>query len=160
VNVNARLTITWVAALAVAMLAAGCGGGDEGVDTTITVSSLSKPQFIKKTDVICYAAKTKMLAELSAYQREHPNLPRSNPGTEAVTTILVPSLEGQLVKLRELGAPAGDVQQIEAMWVGLERSGRQIEEQGISANPAVRHAFLPNGQRIYAYGMHGCAYGR
>ncbi len=157
---NARLTIAWVAALAVVMVAAGCGGGSGSVDTTLAVSPLSKPQFIKKTDLICYGAKTRMFGELVAYKNAHPSLPRSNPGTEAVKDILIPSVEEQLVKLRKLGAPAGDTHQIEAMWVGLESSLRQIEEQGVSASGAIRHLFLPNGQRIYAYGMHGCAYGR
>lgn len=157
---KARLTIVWLAALAVVMVAAGCGGGGEAsVDATLTTSSLSKAQFIKKTDDICYGGKDAMLGELTAYKKAHPNLPRSNPGIEAVEEILVPSVEGQLVKLRELGAPQGDVPQVEEMWVGLESSLQEIEEKGLSASPAIRKAFLPNGERIYDYGMHGCAYG-
>lgn len=152
-----------MAALAVALLVAGCGGSDsdaESIDTNLTTSSLSKAQFIKQADAICYRGKEQQLAQVQVYLREHKNLPRSNPGVEAVQTILVPSVEDQLAELRELGAPAGEANKIEAMWNGLERSIKLIDEEGISASAALRRAYLPNGQRIFAYGVRGCAYGR
>ncbi len=153
------MAMLWVGALVFAMFVAGCGGSSESVDTTLTVSSLSKAQFIQKANVICYAGKGQQAREYVKYEQLHPNLPRFNIGTEAIGTIFIPSVESQLVEVRELGAPAGEAGRIEAFWGGLERSLSVIKEEGLSAATAIRHAFMPNGRRIYDYGLDGCAYG-
>jgi hypothetical protein len=115
-----RLIALLAGACALALFAAGCGGGDD----TSTTASLTKAQFIKKADGICESAEGKLNGEFESFAEKH-NLSEKQPpnhkeAEEAATTILIPSIEGQVQDIRALGAPEGDEGQVDELLTAVE----------------------------------------
>jgi hypothetical protein len=134
-----RLIALLCGACALALFAAGCGGGG---DNTSSTASLTKAQFIKKADGICESAEEKLESEFESFAKQH-NLSEKQPPTqkesaEAAETILLPSIEGQVEDIRALGAPSGEEQKVEELLAAVEagvEKGKQdpvafIEEEG------------------------------
>jgi hypothetical protein len=134
-----RLIVLLCGIGALALLAAGCGGGGDGTTST---ASLTKAEFIKKADEICESAEEKIEREFESFAKEH-NLsekqpPSSKESAEAAETILLPNIEGQIEDIRALGAPSGEEQEVEELLTAVEagvEKGKQdpvafIEEEG------------------------------
>jgi hypothetical protein len=155
------------ALLAITAIVTGCGddsdaengSGDSGDSTTVASSSLSKKEFVKQANKICYGEKEKQLAELNVYLKNNNKAKRNDAGTEAVSEILVPSVQQSIEGVRELGAPKGEEAEIEAMLVDLEKANGEIEDKGVSSSAGIRRVYKPAGQPLYDYGLTGCAYG-
>lgn len=118
---NKRLIALLCGACALALLAAGCGGGG---DETTTTASLSKAQFIKKADGICASAEKEVEGEFESFAKEHKLSEKQPPShgesEEAATSILIPSIEGQVEDIRALGAPAGEEEKVEELLTAVE----------------------------------------
>lgn len=155
------------ALLAISAIAIGCGddsdaengSGNSGGSTTVASSSLSKKEFLKQANDICYGEKEKQLAELNVYIQNNPKAKRNDAGSEAVEEILVPSVRQSIEEVRELGAPSGEEAKIEAMFVDLEKATDEVEDQGVSSSAGIRRVYKPAGKPVYDYGLTGCAYG-
>jgi hypothetical protein len=117
---------------ALALVAAGCGGGS---DETSSTASLTKAQFIKKADGICASAEKEIEGEFESFAKEHKlsekNPPSNEESEEAATTILIPSIEGQLEDIRALGAPAGEEQKVEELLAAVESAIEKTKEDPV-----------------------------
>jgi hypothetical protein len=148
-----------LAAVVVALLAAGCGGGD---DTSITTSTISKEAFIKKADAICKKGSERVQLGFGAYLKtgkksilalRHP----SKADYEGlIIGVLLPSLEKEIKEIRALGAPSGDKDQIEEILTALEE-GIEVAETNRKAVTHSSEAIFGIGSRLATeYGLEVC----
>ena len=106
---------------------AGCGGGDEPDDFSPVVSEpLSKVEFLREADRICYSSEARIeaAADELVLGREEPDPAEVE---RIAISLVVPALETEVRAIRALGAPEGDEQEVEAILAATERGIRQIE---------------------------------
>jgi hypothetical protein len=154
-------------------LAAGCGsnsgnasnsttvGGESTVAATHT-GSLSKAEFTKKASAICVAAHERSAEEFAKYSSEN-NVPSSGPGllakaSDVVAKIFVPVYELQIEKISALGAPGGDLQQVNSLLIAMQQGiegAREHPLQFIRRSTAFNRA----SKLATAYGLPACGNG-
>lgn len=124
-----KLLTAAAAAFVLAMLVAGCGGGDETTgDETVT---LTKAEFIKQGDAICRETTDQSEEEAEEFAEENGfTLEKASEEQleEAVGEVLVSTLNRQAEELNALGAPEGDEEQVEEIIVSLEGATDEIED--------------------------------
>lgn len=178
-------------ALLIAMIAFGCGGGDEnssdsdasngssqsaaggpnggpaGVEEgsdasrdTITTSSLSKAQFVKRANALCTRAREERLEAMNAYGEQNADLSQEERLVGVIKEVFLPTMEAQLAELRALGAPRGDRKQVERIIVAYEQSLDDIAElEGAESTPAINRDLNQAGALARKYGLRECTYG-
>lgn len=138
---RARARATFLFALLVAAMLAGCGGPDQ----------LTKAQFIRQGNEICVSGIKEREASLAAVVKEA----EGEPGpTEAVEGALSPIKE-MVDELNGLGVPKGDEKEVEAIIAGFEEGIEAIE-----ANPKQAlggASFQAADEAATAYGLNECA---
>jgi hypothetical protein len=108
-----RLSATVAAVLAIgAIAAAGCGGSDDNDSSGLETSDLSKSEWIAQADQICAESDKGIEEQAGQFFKGRPT-----PDTEAqfVQQVVVPGIESSNTQIRELGAPEGDEDQVQAM---------------------------------------------
>jgi hypothetical protein len=116
------------ALVALTALVAGCGGGDDTTDETVT---LTKTEFIKQGDAICKQGNDESEKEAEEFAEDNDfKLEKASKEQleEAVGEVLVPNLEQQIEELDALGAPEGDEDKVKAIIVSLEEATGEIED--------------------------------
>jgi len=124
-----KAVLAVLAALMLAALVAGCGGGDDTTDETVT---LTKTEFIKQGDAICKKGNDQSEKEAEEFAEENGfTLEKASKDQleEAVAEVLVPNVNQQAQELDELGAPEGDEEQVEEIIVSLEGAAGEIEDE-------------------------------
>jgi hypothetical protein len=94
--------------LAVALIAAGCGGGDDDSDTT--TASLTKSEWIAKADAICKQGNQEI--NQAAQQQFGNQKPTPAALQQFATGTALPNTHTQVDKIRALGAPSGEEDQV------------------------------------------------
>lgn len=160
---TARVTLLVAAAMAIAVLAVGCGGGgdgggDEGSDSAskeIATSSLKKAAFVKKADSICRSG-----AEEAVEGPETASQPEGQSFGQTVTVAMVPAFRGVVDKIYKLGAPSGDEAQIEAFLEAMGQEVDAIEENSASLKSLedVASEFQGSTKLAHSYGILACTY--
>jgi hypothetical protein len=163
-------TWKWAAglvALAVVALVAGCGDEDATSDgssasrsaETVTTSSISKARLIKEGDAICEAGRKKLAAAAEQLFSTPPQ-EREGRGRELVSTVLVPVLKADIARLRELGAPRGDEDQVEAILEGFQGILRTAEREPevflTAGRPAATDPWRETDRKAESYGFTEC----
>jgi hypothetical protein len=123
-----KLLTAAAAAAVLVLLVAGCGGGDETTDETVT---LTKAEFIEQGDAICQEGNDSSEKEAEEFAEENDfTLEKASKEQleEAVGEVLVANLNGQLEDLEALGAPEGDEEQVDEIFVSLEGAIEEIDE--------------------------------
>jgi len=125
-----RLISMAVAALTIALVAAGCGG-DDG-DSTAT---LTKAQFVKKGNAICAAGNKEIEAGFESFAKEHNLSKNQQPTkaelTEAAETVLTPAIAKQVHAIGALGTPSTDGKGAEEVLDAAEEALEKIEEEPV-----------------------------
>jgi hypothetical protein len=146
---NAMLALAL--ALATGSIAAGCGGDDDddGGD------SLTKEEFVAQGNEIC----TEGNADIEAGAEEAFSQGQPNPETvEAfVNDTLVPSVQGQIDDIRDLGAPEGDEDQVTEILDKAELALQDIKEDPSLAAGEGADPFAEVNQELSDYGLTACA---
>jgi hypothetical protein len=132
----------------VGALFAGCGDDDKGPKAP------TKSAYIQRADAVCRAGN----AELNRKANERLN---DTSAPEEVKRfgleVLIPNIEAQLAKLRELPVPEGDEKQIEAVWdaaqKGLDGLKADPEEFVRAGQP---ESFKTTSRLAAAYGFKVC----
>jgi ABC-type lipoprotein release transport system permease subunit len=101
-----RATLALTAVLALGVIAAGCGSGDDDSDT----SSLTKSEWIAKADAICQQGNQEI--EQAAQQQFGNQKPTAADVQQFATGTALPNTQSQVDKIRALGAPSGDEDQV------------------------------------------------
>ncbi len=122
------LTVIALSTALLAVLLAGCGGGD---DEETTTEALNKAEFIVQGDEICTEADKEIEAGANAFAEEN-EIDTANPtdkqSEEVVLEVFVPSVREQAEAIDELGAPAGDEAEVEAIVASLEAASDELED--------------------------------
>jgi hypothetical protein len=133
--------ITFVAAVAMTSIAAGCGGGnDQGTGSaastgatsspTSSKATLTKAEFIKQADAICEKTDKVQEAGLKAYLQKKPEAQSTKAGqSKMVLAVGLPPIQTEAEELAELGAPSGDEAKVAAIVDGIEKAVEKGEAE-------------------------------
>jgi hypothetical protein len=151
--------------LALAALAVGCGGGDEGTASSQPASPAERAKFAAAASRLCEKRLVEDEGKAVAVFRSKAKLYERN-GTfdefrgalkrQETAIVLAPSLRRRLGAVRALGIPEGDEDRVEAILKAVDAAARSAQE-----NPL---AFLTSGSPMKeardlarAYGIESCA---
>jgi hypothetical protein len=138
------------AALAVTLAAAaGCGGSDDD-STGVETSDLSKQQWIAQANQICIEGDKDIGQQAGEFFDGKPTPAES---TQFSHEVVLPSIQAQVAQIRELGAPEGDEEQVEAMLDAVDEGLAKAEADG----SALQEGALDEGTAlVQAYGAKAC----
>lgn len=140
-----------LAAAALALFVAGCGGGD-------STSSLTKAQFIKRADAICTKANNDQLVAVQKAAKSTPKSEQNQAGKEKIiVTAGLPPIAKEAEELAELGIPDGDEKEVEAIIAGIEFALKKGEENPVLVLEGAASPFIPVNKLAAAYGLESCA---
>jgi len=130
--VSKRLIALIFGALAVGLIA-GCGssGSDNGGGAEISTNSLTKAEFIKQADAICLKRGKQLFGELIALNNENKGVTDSEAGKvldEFAKTTVVPGFQSEADEIAALGAPEGEVDDVEAMLSDFEEGIKEVDD--------------------------------
>ena len=155
---NFRLIALIGAVVAFAALAAGCGSSSSTTDST---ASLSKAEFAKQGNAICEAGNKEINAGFEEFAKEHEfskkNQPTQAELEEGAEEIVVPSVRGQIDQIRELGAPEGEEEKVEAFLENAEAQLEKGEEDASLLADENNELFASVNKEAKALGLTSCA---
>jgi hypothetical protein len=144
-------------ALALTVLAS-CGGSGEAGE-----ASISERQFLKRGDKICrevFAKITRRYSKLSGYvaARADSDVARERQMNAGTQRFVLPAIEELVLRLRALGAPAGQADRLEkalaALEAGIERGEK--DPRAVRGSLGVEFAFQDGYEMLPALGLEGC----
>jgi len=153
-------------ALAIALIAAGCGS-DEDASTTTTSSAaangtkgaLSKAEYIDAADGVCVNGAERSEAEFNEFLQEKAipkgQEPTSAQFAEVGEQILVPAFQRQVDEIRSLGPAPENPDQIEEYLNGLEEAIKEVEENPTLAKSPAK-VLVDTDKIAQAYGFKVC----
>jgi hypothetical protein len=180
-TVSKHLIASVGSAVAIALLVAGCGSGDNGSNSTSGTTAASgsstnasaassdgsetgspeKAAFIVKADTICAEGEAKYRGEFLAFASspQHRN-PKGKTAlekaqAEVAEQILIPVKEQEAEELRALDAPSGDDAEVEAIAAALEEGVEKAEKEPQRAVRDGTEAFGKARRLTEEYGMKG-----
>jgi hypothetical protein len=147
------------AALAIAVLASGCGESGE----TTAATPITKAVFIKRADLICREADETQPVEFKAYWAKHgkalKEMDRVPYEETTVRMLTLPSVKKQLRALESLKAPNGEKGQVRTIIAGWEAAVRKGEKNPYSVSlwyePA-KDPFTKINKTAVRYGFNDC----
>lgn len=176
-----------IAALALGAIAVGCGadedeGGGEATSAAgtgvgsesnsqaggngqsggaVEASSLSKEEFVKQANAACKRESKDLFAEINAYfAKNQTGGSEEERIAKTIKATMAPVVEAEIAVVRELGAPAGDEAEVEAMLAaqeaGLERLARLKRAKDLGSGEAL---FGEGAELLRAYGLEDCVAG-
>ena len=157
---NERLVALLIGATITALIVGGCGsGGDESESKNVTVSSISKAQFIKKVNTICKKGNEKIHSDYLEFSHEKNDNPTPSKAeyTEFVNRVVMPNVTREIDEIRTVGAPEGDEERVEEIIVALEEGLEKTRENPQLALSANREIFAEAIKFAAAYGLTICS---
>jgi ABC-type Fe3+-hydroxamate transport system substrate-binding protein len=155
-----RLIAMLAGAVAIAVIAAGCGSSSSDDSSSSSTASLTKQQFIAQADAICKKGNTEINEGFESFAKEN-NVPQNQEpskeqGKEIVETVLVPSLQEQSEGIRALGAPSGDEDEVSAMLDSLDESIEKAEDDPEALFDSKSDPFAKTNELASDYGLKVC----
>jgi hypothetical protein len=147
-----RLIALVAGALAICLVAAGCGGGDS------STASITKAEFITQADAACKKGEKQIETDFAAYIKEHKDVknPSEDDYTELVETILVPNATQEVDDIRALGVPSGDDEQVESMLTAFEGAIQTAEDDPQAVIKDTEKVFSESSKLAKEYGLKVC----
>jgi hypothetical protein len=151
-----------ILALAALLLATGCGssGNDE---VTVRTGSLAKAAFIEKADAICKAAHVELVAKYTRFLAANKSVVYgSDKGKqivllgEAVDSVVAPSIEGQIKRISQLGAPSAFAPEVAAYLNTLDEQLTEVHEDPTGLTASI-YPFKKAEGIAHQAGISGCA---
>ena len=144
--------------LAIALIAAGCGGGD---DSTSTTAALTKAQFLKQGNQICAEGNKEINTGFEEFAKEN-NIKENQEPTQAqreelAETVLLPSVTKQVEGVDGLGAPSGDEEQVEEIIDAAEEAIEEGEQDPAALVAEGEDSFAKVDKLAGEYGLTACA---
>jgi hypothetical protein len=137
--------------LAAGLLAAGCGSSDKSGEK----SSITKAEFVKKGNAICAQGNKKI--EAQGQKLFGPNKKPSKAKLEEfASTVLLPSVEDQVNKIRALGAPKGDEAKVKAILDAADQGVQKGKQDPLSLTNEGADPFAKANRLAKAYGLKVC----
>ena len=137
---------TIATALAVGLIAGGCGGDDDGGD-----SSLAKQQWIAQADAICAGGAKEIDRQASqTFGGEEPQPAEIERFAEQVA---IPTIEREIAQVKALGVPEGDADEIEAIITAAQTGVAQAKENPLALDQG---ALNEATRQMASYGAKVC----
>lgn len=161
---STRLIAILLGALAIAALAAGCGGDDNDDTTVETTASdsgpaLAKAEFIKQGDEICLAASTDYGEGIEDFLEEEGlsegDEPTAEQEEELISEIVLPRIDTEMEELRELGPPEGEENRVDEIFTGVEEVVAEGEDDPSTVIGSENPFAEPNA-KAKAFGFEVC----
>lgn len=143
-------TVLTALAAALAVLVAGCGGGDD------ETSSVTRQQFVKQANAICQEQsqkRNKIIGDAIAGMDQNKLLPKTE--REDIILEALPPYAETPEKLEALGAPEGDEEKVEAIIQAMEEAAKDAEadpSKALTSTEQFAKANKLNGE----YGLSNC----
>jgi hypothetical protein len=166
-----RALAVLIACLAIAAVAAGCGGGSDstssgdttsggGESTEASGSAPTKAAFIKEADKICGDADEELNEEIVEYAKENDiDLEKSEPSEdeqfEIVETVVLPNLAKQSEEISALTPPEGEEEKVEEITDALSEGVEEGESDPKSLSNE-DNSLADAGKKAQAYGLTTC----
>lgn len=132
---------------ALALIAAGCGGDDEG-------EALTKEEFITQADEICAAGDEEITATADEQFGELEEEPPVEEQEAFLTDVVAPNYEDQLAQIRELNPPEEDAEQVDELLSALEDLIAQLRDEPSAVLEATE---APEASTLaQEYGLQNC----
>jgi hypothetical protein len=149
-------------ALAVALIAAGCGGGD-GDES----GQISKAAFVAKGSAICVATRRQIRSDFETYRKgpQGKEIERAEQANELTPEeaaakvgkeIIVPVMRQELEEFRALGIPPGGDDQVTALLKAFEEGIDAAERHPERVATDGTEAFGKSGRLAADYSLEGC----
>jgi len=148
-----------LAVLALAVFAAGCGGSDDGDDSTST-ASITKSEFLAQGNAICKKGNQEIDSDFESFAKKHDL--KQNDGltdaeaTEASEEILIPNVQKQVDQIRALGPPEGQEAQVDAILSAAQKGIDELEKDP-TAIQGNNDPFAEANKLAKDYGLTACA---
>jgi hypothetical protein len=113
-------------ALALVVLAAGCGSDDSSTETT---AALSKAAFVREADAICRENREKIIKAAAKIPLQEKPEAREAVERKLISSLLIPGLEEVVDRIRDLGPPPSGEAQIERILVLTENAIEEAETE-------------------------------
>ena len=137
---------------ALALVGAGCGS-----DKSSEKSSISKAEFVKKGNAICSQGNKEIEAKGRKVFGGTPNKkPSKAKMKEFASTVLLPSVEDQVNKIRALGAPKGDEAKVKAILDAADEGIQKGKQNPLSLAQEGPGPFQKANKLATAYGLKVC----
>jgi hypothetical protein len=145
--------------LAIALIAAGCGGGN---DTTGTTASLTKAEFLKQGNQICNEGNKEINAGFEEFLKKnnlsHHQKPTLAQREEVAETVVLPGVAKQVEGVKNLGAPSGEEEKVDAIIAAAEEGLEKAEEDPAAfVNEEGGDPFKEADKLTSAYGLTACS---
>jgi len=138
------------AVMALALLAAGCGGGDD------TTSSMTKAQFVKQANAICKVQNQKRGEAIKKVIASHdPKKLLPQKDREELVLDTLPAYAAVPKQLGTLEAPAGDQEKVDAIIKAMEEAAKDVEANPAGALTSTKQ-FLKADEPSSQYGLTDC----
>jgi hypothetical protein len=147
-----KIAVLLLGAALVSLLAVGCGSsGDSTTDSTAT---LTKAEFVKQGNAICDAGNKEIQA---GFEEVIPKgkQPTKAQISEAMETVLIPSVSKQVEEIDALGAPEGEEEAVEKFLTSAEEELEKGEEEPEAL--ASDSSFDQTSKDAQAIGLTSCA---
>lgn len=124
-----RFAVLAAAAVASAVLAVGCGGGDDEDST----ASDAQADFIAQADQICSEASARINAEAEKRQQEAgSDVGSGRDVIDLYTEVTIPELKRMFDQIGELTPPPGDEEQVEQILDAADEALREANQKPAS----------------------------
>ncbi|HEY0391754.1 MAG TPA: hypothetical protein VGC63_08600 [Solirubrobacterales bacterium] len=148
------------ALMAVTLILAGCGSGNESTAKQGS-DSASKADFVREADSVCANGGKQTESEYAAYIKENKITSKTGLTTAQFAAIrseiLVPALRRQLGELRALEVPAGEGDEVNAYLDAVEEGLKKVEEADPKTAVESTPTLLVNADRLAnEYGFKVC----
>lgn len=153
----ARVTILLAAGVSIAAIAVGCGGGDS--DTATSAPVLTKAKFIEQANEACEKAMAGVMKEVAEFEQRRDGQ-KASFAADAVHLVYLPAIESQIWRIEQIGAPVGELEEIDEMLYVEKRSldAVAVMPRVPSVAAAEKH-FTEADKLLRDYGLTSCGTG-
>jgi hypothetical protein len=156
--VSKPFLVLLAAAVAIAMIVAGCGGSNDS--SSEGSSSLTKAEFVKQGNAICAKGSEEIETGFKAFEKENNSSENKQPSKamqmEAAETILIPSVRKQVEGIRDLAAPSGEEQKVDKILSAAEEGIEKSEEDPTILITGSANPFGKSNKLASEYGLVKC----
>ncbi len=122
------IAIYVIGSVAIGLLVAGCGGGDDSAGA----EQIDKATFVKQANKICEQASGRLAAEVTSISKRESAKPSYDYAKTQITIVeksLVPRFEEELKEIRALGIPEEAKKEAEAFLTAYEGAINKTEAE-------------------------------
>jgi hypothetical protein len=143
-----------VAVAAIAIGVAGCGSSDD-TSSTSTAASITKDEFVTQANQIC--ADGNKTIDAAANDTFTGGKPSQEDILAFWSDALIPSVTDQVAQIKALGIPAGDEEQVNALFAAVDSDLAEAQKEVDAGDLSNQDPFADANKLAGDYGLTECA---